>query len=270
MSVSGTMAGVYDKGMRESRVGLGLEAELQERAARAVPAEHVTRVGHWWLRHAPGCSWWIGSVLPHGAAASRAELDGLISAAETYTAERGIPTLMQMTPGAVHPDLDAILEARGYGRQASVSLQTATASEVLARAPRGALRVRLEEQPTREWFDVCQDVSGGDPDARRRLLQRVRENSAYAIVELGSEFVAVGRAVADSGWAGVFNMATRPEARGKGAAGAVLAALADWAAANGVPRMYLQAEHENQTAMALYGRVGFTELVPFSFRMKES
>ncbi|MEZ0115325.1 GNAT superfamily N-acetyltransferase [Catenulispora sp. EB89] len=251
--------------------------ELQERAARAVPAEYVTRIGPWWLRHAPGCSWWIGSVLPHmlqtthngNAIVSRAELDGLISAAEAYTAERGIPTLMQMTPGAVSPDLDAILEARGYERQTSVSLQTATTAEVLALAPTGSLRARLTEEPTREWFDAWRGVIGGDPDPQWRLLRRVAEPSAYVRVELGDETVAVGRAVADTGWAGVFNMATRREARGKGAAGAVLAALAGWAAANDVPRMYLQAEHENETAMRLYGRVGFSELVPFYFRVLE-
>jgi hypothetical protein len=41
---------------------------LQERAARAVPAEHVERVGGWWLRRSATSSWWTGSVLPHGDA----------------------------------------------------------------------------------------------------------------------------------------------------------------------------------------------------------
>jgi predicted GNAT family acetyltransferase len=64
-------------------------------------------------------------------------------------------------------------------------------------------------------------------------------------------------------------MATRPEARGKGAAGAVLAALADWASVNDAPRMYLHVEHENEVAMRLYARVGFSELAPFYFRVKQ-
>lgn len=250
---------------------MGLEAELQERAARAAPAEYGARAGTWWLRHAPGCSWWIGSVLPHGTEVSRTELEDLISAAEAYTSERGIPTLMQMTPGAVSPELDALLEARGYERQASVSLQTATTSEVpaLTTAPPSSLRVRLDKQPTRTWFEAWYSVVGGDPDPQWRLLQRIEQRTAYASVELGGETVAVGRSVAEAGWAGVFAMATRPGARGRGAAGAVLAALADWAADNDAPRMYLHVEHENEGAMRLYKRVGFTELVPFSFRVKQ-
>ncbi|MBS2538716.1 GNAT family N-acetyltransferase [Catenulispora sp. NF23] len=255
-----------------------LAAELQERAARAVPAEFGERVGGWWLRHAPGCSWWIGSVLPHGGhEASQAELEALIAAAEAYTAERGIPTLLQMTPEAVPPRLDALLAARGYERQVPVSLQTATTSEVLALAQRGSergpergsLRVRLDKHPTREWFEAWSAVVGGDPEPRWRLLQRITEAGAYASVELGDETVAVGRAVAEDGWAGVFNMATRPEARGKGAAGAVIAALADWAAVNDAARMYLQVEQENEGAVRLYARVGFSEMFPFYFRVKE-
>ncbi|WP_194923439.1 GNAT family N-acetyltransferase [Catenulispora pinisilvae] len=251
-----------------------LAAELQERAARAVPAEFGERVGQWWLRHAPGCSWWIGSVLPHGGhEASRAELEALIAAAEAYTAEREIPTLLQMTPEAVPPRLDALLAARGYERQVPVSLQTATTAEVLALAQRGSergsLRVRLDKHPTREWFQAWSAVVGGDPEPRWRLLQRITEAGAYASVELGDETVAVGRAVAEGGWAGIFNMATRPEARGKGAAGAVIAALADWAAVNDAARMYLQVEQENEGALRLYARAGFTELSPFYFRVKE-
>jgi GNAT superfamily N-acetyltransferase len=44
--------------------------------------------------------------------------------------------------------------------------------------------------------------------------------------------VAVGRAVAERGWAGVFGMATLPAARRRGAATAVLASLAAWARAH--------------------------------------
>lgn len=203
-------------------------------------------------------------MLPHGSG----DLGRLIAAAEAYTAERDVPTLVQMTPGAVAPELDAVLEARGYVRQASVSLQTALTSEVSALAPRGSSRVRLDERLTPEWFETWHGVAGGDPTPQRRLLERVAERAVFASVQLGDQTIAVGRAVVDSGWAGVFNMATRPEARGKGAAGAVLAALADWASVNAAPRMYLQVEHENAGAMRLYGRVGFAELAPFYFRVK--
>ena len=251
-----------------AEVTTGLETGLQERTARAVPAEHTERAGGWWLRHAPGCSWWVASVLPHGDA-SPAELTERIEAAEAYCAARGVPTLVQMTPGAFPEPLDELLEARGYERQASVSLQTAPTADVLALAPRGgALQVRLEERLTREWFEVLHSVVGGDAEAQWKLLQRVEERAAYASVLLGDERVGVGRAVVETGWAGIFSMATLPAARGKGAAGTVIGALADWASANAAEQMYLQVEHQNEGAARIYERVGFRELRPFYFRVK--
>ncbi|MGH4007801.1 MAG: GNAT family N-acetyltransferase [Pseudonocardiaceae bacterium] len=62
---------------------------------------------------------------------------------------------------------------------------------------------------------------------------------------IGNGVVAVGRVVADDGWAGVFGMATLSHARGKGAARSVLAALADWVGAHEADRMYLQVESDN-------------------------
>jgi GNAT superfamily N-acetyltransferase len=63
-------------------------------------------------------------------------------------------------------------------------------------------------------------------------------------------------------------MGTRPEARRRGAATAVLHALAAWAAANGCPRSYLQVEEDNPGARALYARAGFTDAYRYHYRTK--
>ena len=82
----------------------------------------------------------------------------------------------------------------------------------------------------------------------------------------GSNVVAVGRAVADTGWAGVFGMATLPRARGRGTARSVLAALADWAGGHAAGRMYLQVERDNMPALRLYERTGFSEECGYHYR----
>jgi GNAT superfamily N-acetyltransferase len=129
--------------------------------------------------------------------------------------------------------------------------------------PAGSPEARVDDHPTRAWFDAWYAVHGGDPHAERELLGRVRQPSAYASVALGGEVVAVGRAVADTGWVGVFGMGTLPAARGRGAARAVLAALAGWA---GGDRMYLQVERDNAAAMRLYERMGFAEVCAYHYR----
>jgi N-acetylglutamate synthase len=241
---------------------------VQERAARALPAEHLERVGGWWLRQAPRGPWWVGTVLPHGAGGP-GDLAHRVTRAEGFYARHGAAAGFQVSPGA-HPEgLDELLAERGYRRRGPMSLQVAPTARVRERARAGALRLRVDDRPTRAWLAVWDAVHGRgtDPRAERDLLDRVEQPSAYAAVLTGDGIVAVGRAVADAGWAGVFGMATRPEARGKGAAGGVLAALADWAGARHADRMYLQVELDNAPALRLYEQAGFRELCRYHYRI---
>src|SRR5919108_3560995 len=86
---------------------------LQERAARALPAERVELAEGWWLRHAPGCAWWVGTVLPHGEAGP-GELVRRVAGAEEFYAARGAVTRFQISPRACPQSLDALLAGRGY------------------------------------------------------------------------------------------------------------------------------------------------------------
>jgi N-acetylglutamate synthase len=240
---------------------------LQERAARALPAEHVEDLDGWWLRHAPGYAWWVGTVLPHGDARP-GELVRRVAGAEEFYARHGAAARFQISPGACSEGLDAALAERGYRRQSLVSLQVASTARVLEQAPAGSLRIRLDDRPTRAWLEIWNAVHGrgGAWRCESDMLDRVRQPCAYACAMIGDDVAAAARAVADTGWAGVFSMATRPEARGKGAARTMLAALADWAGAHGADRMYLQVERANVPALRLYGRTGFSEFCGYHYR----
>ncbi|MEO3764838.1 GNAT family N-acetyltransferase [Streptomyces sp. B8F3] len=125
----------------------------------------------------------------------------------------------------------------------------------------------VEDRPGDAWFGVWHAVHGrGAGPAAWGLLDRVARPSAYARALDGDETVAVGRAVADTGWAGVFAMATLPAARGRGAGARVLGALAGWAGAHGAAHLYLQAERDNPAALRLYARAGFRELCTYHYR----
>jgi GNAT superfamily N-acetyltransferase len=139
-----------------------------------------------------------------------------------------------------------------------MSLQVANTAQVTGQTPVDPLPVRLDEHPASGWLDVWHAVHGrgGDWRSERDMLRRVEQPSAYACATSESDVIAVGRVVTDHGWAGVFGRAALPQARGKGAARAVLAALAGWAAAHGAGRMYLQVEQGNRPAVRLYGRRG--------------
>jgi GNAT superfamily N-acetyltransferase len=240
---------------------------LQERAARAFPAERVEDADGWWLRYAPRSPWWVGTVLPHRAAGP----DGLVRrvvGAERFYAAYGAVTRFQITPPACPNGLDTLLAGRGYRRESPVSLRTASTAQVLERLPAGALRVAVDDRLTSGWFAGWYAVNGSGVDPRSwwALLERIRQPVGYARAMVGDDVVAVGRVVADTAWAGVFGMATLRRARGRGAARGVLAALARWADAHGTDHMYLQVERGNIAALRLYEGAGFTEICGYHYR----
>ncbi|WP_030154763.1 N-acetyltransferase [Glycomyces sp. NRRL B-16210] len=236
---------------------------LQERAARAQPVEHVAIVDGWWLRRTAGDSWWLASVLPHGEAA---DLLARVEWAEEAYAVQGASVCFQISPGVCPAGLDELLDARGYTAFSRTSLQIAATAEVAAMKA-AALESRVEDRMTREWFDVWHRVSGhGDSEADRAELRRLALPAAFASITVEGRTIAVGRAVADTGWTGVFGLATLPEARGRDAGRELLRLLAVWAESQGTAGMYLQVQAANAGAIALYGRAGFVEALGYHYQ----
>ena len=252
---------------------------LQERAARALPTEHVEHLDGWWLRHTASATWWAGAVLPHAAARSdelarpertrsEALLRGVV-AAERFYARHDAPALFQISPGACPEPLDVLLAQRGYRWDGPLSLQVAETSHVAAQAPDVSVQVQLEPAPTDAWFALWDAVHGpvSDRHVEWAMLERVQLPSAYATAILDGELVGVGRAVLDDGWAGVFGMAALPRARGRHVGRGILAALAQWAAAREAEHLYLQVDRGNTPALRLYANVGFDEVCRYHYRI---
>jgi N-acetylglutamate synthase len=242
--------------------------ELQERAARAVPAAQQENAYGCWLRYVDSkATWWAGAALMHDRAPSR-QVVTTIGAAEDFYALHGEPARFQVCP-ACPPDLDDALRRRRYGLESVASLLVVNAAQLAGRRWAAPLRVELEEQADAEWFQLfmAAQAPNVDPAPERRLLQRVEAWSAYATVSISGYPIAVGRAVADTGWVGLFSMATLPDARRRGAGSALLAALADWAVTQDSSHMYLQVEHNNAAALRLYRRAGFEEACTYHYRI---
>ncbi|MGV9597102.1 GNAT family N-acetyltransferase [Streptosporangium sandarakinum] len=141
-------------------------------------------------------------------------------------------------------------------------------------APAGAARSVPVEAPVEVagdlggWLAVFAELDGhSDSEAvGREVISRIAGPAAFLSVSHEGRAAAMGMVVADSGWAGVFCMATRPDLRRRGLAAAVLGAGARWAAERGADRLYLQVEKDNLAARALYERVGFTYSHGYHFR----
>jgi ribosomal protein S18 acetylase RimI-like enzyme len=230
-----------------------LVGELERCALAAWPAEEIRSLGTWRLRYTRGVTRRANSAWVDGGG----DLPALVEAAERFYAERGQPCLFQVTPLAPAA-LDPLLEARGYEREAPVSIQIADAD-----LPAAPVAVRTEATISDAWFAVA--ASGrfaAVADVYRALLTRIGSRAVYALAGTG----AVGLGVVDPPWMGIFNMFTVPDQRRRGLARAVLQALAAAGRARGATRLYLQVESDNRTARALYASAGFREVYGYHYR----
>lgn len=239
---------------------------LQERAARAQPIEHTEYRDGWRFGRTADGRWWRGSVIPHG---EPIDLLAQVELAEATYAAWGMRTSFQISPGLCPDGLDALLETRGYGLAGPILLQCATSDDVPALSHTTPFTVRVDEDPTDGWLEALRGVHAHiDPEEERARLKLLGLPAAYASVSLGGKVIAVGRAVVDTGWTGLFALATLPEARGRGAGREVLGALAAWAGTQGRPNLYLQVEGDNEPALRLYAKAGFSTALTYFSRMK--
>jgi len=240
---------------------------LETLAFDAWPAAEVRDLDGWRLRSTGGVTRRANSVWPNQHQ-GRLPLPELLAAVEDFYGEREQPALYQLSPLARPAELDAVLAARGYAVDAPTSICVAEAAAA-ARSPDAGIRVQVEGALFDEWFEIS-GRRGRFSETQamyRGLLERLGERALYALAELEGESAAVGLAVVDRAWAGVFSMLTLTAHRKRGLARAVLGALAGAAQARGATNLYLQVELENQAARALYAGFGFRERYRYHYRV---
>jgi ribosomal protein S18 acetylase RimI-like enzyme len=120
------------------------------------------------------------------------------------------------------------------------------------------------------WFTGAgwERVPGGDSffmlgslSRCRRLLagvstDHVTVTSGDARARGSIEDLAHGDAAVDGDWLGVHGLVVAPDARRRGLARAVMAALLDWGAERGATTVWLHVETDNAPAIALYEAIG--------------
>lgn len=239
-------------------------AALDSLAADALPTAVAERIDGWRLRFDFGGARRANSVLPE--LAGSLPLNEKIAAAEDFYARHGAPTRFQISPAAQPPELDPALAARGYRSEPGAQVQLC-APNALTADP-GGYHTVCESLPSDSWLGPLAEV---DPVAAQRLPERARALHAAGIatyfcrVEDGGVVLAVGLGVRLGTVLGLFNMATLPEVRRRGAGTAVVAALRRQAGAN-LNTLFLQVGEENSVGQAFYGGLGFVTLYRYHYR----
>jgi N-acetylglutamate synthase len=245
---------------------------LDELGANATAATTVQLVDGWWVRAAPEYPFRrCNSALPYGGDSTG--LEARIGMVERFYRDRELPVRFQMSPAAMPIGLDEVLETRGYEIEEPTLVLTADTPRVMERTLRSdAGDVTVGEEIDEYWVAEYASAFGDDETARDRLrgyahlLRHLGPTVGTAAMPIDETPAAVGLGVLERGWAGVYAMGTRPEARRRGAATAVLQALAEWAHGRGATRLYLQVEATNDGARQLYTRAGFETAYRYHYR----
>ncbi len=241
--------------------------EIEEAAFRAWPAEEVVDHFGWRLRFMHGVTRRANSVWPN-AWHGEAPLDERLATVEAFARARGIPPSFQVTRASKPAELDGVLAARGYAIDAPVVVKTLE----LAKRPKCEENPEIEatvlSSPHSDWLGVAVSRSryAGAREHFLGLLERLGPRIGCALVRSNGLPVATGLGVADGPWLGIFAMVTVPEARRRGAARAVLEALARFGAERSARLAYLQVERDNEGARALYRAAGFAPAYDYHYR----
>jgi ribosomal protein S18 acetylase RimI-like enzyme len=239
---------------------------LEDIGADAWPAATTAWLEGWRLSLDAGVTRRANSVLPN-AAQPVGDADALIDEVERRYRARGLPPCFKLTAAAEPADLDHRLERRGF-RLEGHSLVLVADARAIAPQPTPQIAIALDDRPTRAWVEACWPAAqyGDERSARQAIVERLRLPRAFGLARLGAAVGGAALAVADRGWVGLTAVHTLPEQRRRGVAQSLLRALAVWAIAQRIERVYLQVERDNAPARRLYAGLGFTEAYRYHYR----
>jgi ribosomal protein S18 acetylase RimI-like enzyme len=238
-----------------------------------VPAAEAREIDGWLARRTPGLTTKrANSVLArtHGRGV---DLERKLSAVEDFYDELAGAVRYQITPVSQPPALEALLLARGYTTDSPTAVRTCALKTLVAVPIPPGVSVEITSAPTDTWWATWQSSVGINSIravAVDALFGRIEQPTAFATVSIDDIPAGVALGILEDRWLGIFNMATLPARRRRGAGRTALAALARWAAERGATTGYLQVDLDNQTATRLYRSSGFTESYQYVYLARET
>ena len=230
----------------------------------AWPALETMVYDGWVLRFANGYTRRANSVNP--VYASSIDLSVKISYCEEIYTQRGLRTIFKMTRDVFPPDLDSVLENKGYACEAETSVQILTLDSV---KPRVNERVQISDRLDDAWQDAFFRMSGADiryRDTLSSILAKGLQQRCFARIRRSGRIVACGVGVREDTTVGLFDIIVDQRLRGIGLGRLMTEGILAWAKKAGAETSYLQVMVDNKPALALYERLGFREEYRYWYR----
>ena len=229
----------------------GVIRRLEHVTLRAWPALETQHYDGWLLRFSQGYSGRSNSVNPLDA--STLALDEKIAHCERLYAEHQLDIRFRLHDAAQPPELDAVLAERGYAYYSETDVYVCDLTQF---PPATDSRFHFTNTLTDTWLRAYTTMNGTAPsliDTLQAMLERVLPDSCFGFVE----DTAVGLAVREGDYLGLFDIVVDATQRRQGLGLALVSSLMAWGRQQGAKFAYLQVVAENAPAKALYEKLGF-------------
>lgn len=200
------------------------------------------------------------STLPHGEK---------VAACERVYRDRGLLPIFRVTSLGTTHGLDDELAARGYRIFEPSLVQTAPLAP-LEQPAAPADGMRFELMPLEPWVETVGGLRGWpghDVEAHtRRMSSSVLPSHCLSLIT-GEAVASCGVVTLEGDWAGLFDIYTPPDFRGRGLATALCRRLLEIGAEHGATTGWLSVLASNAPALTVYERLGFTTAYDYWYRV---
>lgn len=230
---------------------------IERCSVRAVPPVETVDIEGWHVAIGRGQVHRMNSVTTFGIVPW--DVFETVETVERRYAARGRPASFRMTD--LDAEVDDLLYARGYERSLEV---------IVMKGPTGGAAdddVTMLDAATPRWVEDLGRL-GGYGELRTAEIGESLAGLALTHGAFRMENRAVGLAVVDGPWVGLFDLATHPDHRRANVGYRLSSAMLRWAAEQGAGGAYLQVLTTNIPAISLYEKLGFAPSHRYWYRTK--
>lgn len=249
------------------KVSLSEVRRIEELSINALSALQTVLYDGWILPSAGGCTGRANSVYP--LYPSTLPLEEKLATCEAWYFSQGLLPRFKLTCGSLPTGLDNELAQRGYERSPDTCVYVLALDAQVQGRGLGSLRTLAAPDP--RWFASLfriSPVSEAERPILQRMLGSIRGPSCFALLAHGGQTVAVGMAVLEGSYVGLFRIATHPAYRRRGYGRELVSQLLCWGRNHGAGKAYLQVFSTNTPAIRLYQSFGFQEAYRYWYRGK--
>ncbi|MFW5713693.1 MAG: GNAT family N-acetyltransferase [Brevefilum sp.] len=239
---------------------------IEEASLNAWPAKEQMLFDNWVLRLTGGPSKRVNSVTVRGM--SSLPLEKKVAFCDQIFQRKELPLIFRIPEPLVTIELSNCLEDLDFhsfdptlvmGREVDEGQDLKKGLDIRQMSP-------VDWLAARSWLIGLPLTALGYHAEILNLI--LPEKTLICLFEDGQP-AACGMAVIQADLLGYFSIYTRHTARRRGYARAVMAALSNWGRERGAVFGYLQVEGHNQTAKAMYERLGFEQVYTYKYMKRE-